>query len=218
VFGGILYIWRNPVILGAISLDLFAVLLGGATSLLPIFARDIFETGPEGLGLLQLSPAVGALAVSIPLSRAPLRGRIGPILFATVAGFGCATIVFGLSRSFALTVLALMTYGATDMVSVVIRDTLIQMGTPDAMRGRVNAVHSLFVGTSNQLGQFRAGVMAAWIGTVPAVVVGGAATLAVVLAGARLFPSLARIKGMDDVAAAVERDDVSKKSHPAPGG
>jgi MFS family permease len=199
VFAGILYIWRNPVILGAISLDLFAVLLGGATSLLPIFARDIFETGPAGLGLLQLSPAVGALAISIPLSRWPMRGRIGPMLFATVAGFGCATIVFGLSRSFLLTLVALAAYGATDMVSVVIRDTLIQVGTPDAMRGRVNAVHSLFVGTSNQLGQFRAGAMAAWLGTVPAVLVGGGATLMVVLAGWKLFPALARIKSMDDV-------------------
>jgi MFS family permease len=201
LFAGIAYIWRHPVILGAISLDLFAVLLGGATSLLPIFARDIFETGPEGLGLLQLSPAVGALAISIPLSRWPMRGRIGPMLFATVAGFGGATIVFGLSRSFVLTLVALALYGATDMVSVVIRDTLIQVGTPDAMRGRVNAVHSLFVGTSNQLGQFRAGVMASWFGTVPAVVLGGAATLVVVLAGMKLFPGLAGVKSMEDVSA-----------------
>jgi len=201
VFAGIVFIWRNPVILGAISLDLFAVLLGGATSLLPIFARDIFNTGPEGLGLLQLSPALGALAISIPLSRWPMRGRIGPMLFATVAGFGCATIVFGLSRSFLLTMVVLAVYGATDMVSVVIRDTLIQVGTPDAMRGRVNAVHSLFVGTSNQLGQFRAGVTASWFGTIPAVLIGGGATLLVVLAGLRLFPGLARIKSIEDLSA-----------------
>jgi MFS family permease len=199
VFAGIVFIWRNPVILGAISLDLFAVLLGGATSLLPIFARDIFETGPEGLGLLQLSPALGALAISIPLSRWPMRGRIGPMLFATVAGFGCATIVFGLSRSFWLTMAVLAVYGATDMVSVVIRDTLIQVGTPDAMRGRVNAVHSLFVGTSNQLGQFRAGVTASWFGTIPAVVIGGGATLLVVLGGLKLFPALARMKSIEEL-------------------
>jgi len=202
IFAGILYIWRNPFILGAITLDLFAVLLGGATSLLPIFARDIFNTGPQGLGLLQLSPAVGALAISLPLARWPMRGRIGPMLFATVAGFGCATIAFGLSTSFPLTMLVLMVYGATDMVSVVIRDTLIQVGTPDAMRGRVNAVHSLFTGTSNQLGQFRAGVMAAWLGTVPAVLVGGGATLLVVLTGLRLFPGLARVKSIEEIAPA----------------
>ena len=202
IFAGIIYIWRNPFILGAISLDLFAVLLGGATSLLPIFARDIFNTGPEGLGLLQLSPAVGALAISLPLSRWPMRGRIGPMLFANVAGFGCATIAFGLSTSFPLTMLVLMAYGATDMVSVVIRDTLIQVGTPDGMRGRVNAVHSLFTGTSNQLGQFRAGVMADWLGAVPAVLVGGGATLLVVLASLRLFPGLARVNSVEEVAPA----------------
>ena len=201
VFAGIVYIWRNPVILGAISLDLFAVLLGGATALLPIFARDIFGTCPMGLGLLQMAPALGALAMSIPLSRWPMRGRVGPMLFATVAGFGCATIVFGLSRSFALTMAALAVYGATDMISVVIRDTLIQVGTPDLMRGRVSAVHSLFVGTSNQLGQFRAGVTAGWFGAVPAVVIGGGATLLVVLAGLKMFPALAGIKNIESIAA-----------------
>ena len=199
VFAGIVYIWRNPVIRGAISLDLFAVLLGGATALLPIYARDIFGTGPMGLGLLQMSPALGALAMSIPLSRWPMRGRVGPTLFAAVACFGCATIVFGLSRSFPLTMLALAAYGAADMVSVVIRDTLIQVGTPDLMRGRVSAVHSLFIGTSNQLGQFRAGLTAAWFGAVPAVVIGGGATLAVVLAGLKVFPALAGIKSVEGI-------------------
>jgi hypothetical protein len=199
VFAGIVYIWRNPIILGAISLDLFAVLLGGATALLPIFARDIFGTGPVGLGLLQMSPALGALAMSIPLSRWPMRGRVGPTLFATVACFGCATIVFGLSRSFALTMVALAAYGAADIVSVVIRDTLIQVGTPDLMRGRVSAVHSLFVGTSNQLGQFRAGLTAAWFGAIPAVLIGGVATLLVVLAGLRMFPALASIKSVEGI-------------------
>jgi MFS family permease len=201
VFAGIVFIWRNPVILGAISLDLFAVVLGGATALLPIFARDIFGTGPVGLGLLQMSPALGALAISIPLSRWPMRGRVGPTLLATVAGFGFATIAFGLSRSFVLTMVALAVYGATDMVSVVIRDTLIQVGTPDPMRGRVSAVHSLFVGTSNQLGQFRAGLTAGWFGTIPAVVIGGGATLLVVLASLKLFPELARIKNIESIAA-----------------
>ena len=197
VFAGIVYIWRNSIILGAISLDLFAVLLGGATALLPIFARDIFGTGPMGLGLLQMSPALGALVMSIPLSRWPMRGRVGPTLFATVAGFGCATILFGLSRSFALTMVALAAYGATDMVSMVIRDTLIQVGTPDLMRGRVSAVHSLFIGTSNQLGQSRAGLTADWFGAVAAVVIGGGATLLVVLAGLKEFPELAGIKSVE---------------------
>jgi MFS family permease len=199
VFAGIVYIWRNPIILGAISLDLFAVLLGGATALLPIFARDIFGTGPVGLGVLQMSPALGALAMSVPLARWPMRGRVGPTLFATVAGFGCATIAFGLSRSFGLTVLALAAYGATDMVSVVIRDTLIQVGTPDLMRGRVSAVHSLFIGTSNQLGQFRAGLTADWFGAIPAVIIGGAATLLVVVVGLRGFPELAGIKSVEGI-------------------
>jgi MFS family permease len=201
VFAGIVYIWRNPIILGAISLDLFAVLLGGATALLPIFARDIFGTGPVGLGFLQMSPALGALAMSIPLSRWPMRGRVGPTLFATVACFGLATIVFGLSRSFALTMVALAAYGAADMVSVVIRDTLIQVGTPDLMRGRVSAVHSLFIGTSNQLGQFRAGLTAAWFGAIPAVLIGGGATLLVVLAGLKVFPELAGIKSIEGISA-----------------
>ena len=203
VFAGIAFIWRNPLILGAISLDLFAVLLGGATGLLPVFARDVFDAGPRALGLLQLSPALGALSMSILLARWPMRARVGPVLLAAVAGFGCATIVFGLSRSFPLTMLALVAYGATDMVSVVIRETLIQVGTPDAMRGRVNAVHSLFVGTSNQLGQFRAGVMAAWLGTIPAVVLGGFATLAVVAFSQRAFPELSRVKSVEDISAPV---------------
>lgn len=201
LFAGIHYIWRNPFILGAISLDLFAVVLGGATSLLPIFARDIFDTGPVGLGLLQMSPAVGALAMSVPLSRWPMRQGLGGMLFTAVAGFGCATIVFGMSRSFWLTMAALAAYGASDMVSVVIRDTLIQVGTPDAMRGRVSAVHSLFIGTSNQLGQFRAGLTAGWFGAVPAVIFGGVATLLVVVLGLRIFPELAGVKDIESIAA-----------------
>ena len=175
------------------------MLLGGATGLLPVFARDVFDTGPRGLGLLQLSPALGALAMSILLARWPMRGRVGPTLFTAVACFGVATIVFGLSRSFALTMVALVVYGGADMVSVVVRETLIQIGTPDPMRGRVNAVHSLFVGTSNQLGQFRAGATAAWLGTIPAVVLGGVATLLVVLVSQRAFPELSRISSVEEL-------------------
>lgn len=204
VFAGIVFIRRNPIILGAISLDLFAVLLGGATGLLPVFARDVFDTGPTGLGLLQLSPALGALAMSIVLSHWPMRTGVGRSLLTAVAGFGFATILFGLSRSFPLTMLALIAYGATDMVSVVIRETLIQIATPDAMRGRVSAVHSLFVGTSNQLGQFRAGTTAALFGTIPAVVLGGVATLLVVAVSQRAFPELARINSIDDLSKSPE--------------
>jgi len=189
-FAGIGFIRRNPIVLGAISLDMFAVLLGGATALLPIYAHDIFQTGPWGLGLLRAAPAVGALAMSIVLSRSPIERGVGRALFATVAAFGVSTIVFAVSTSFWLSMLALVVLGASDMVSVVIRLTLVQLHTPDAMRGRVYAVNSLFVGTSNQLGEFRAGVMAAWLGTVPAVLIGGLGTLAVVMFAIRAFPAL----------------------------
>jgi hypothetical protein len=199
LLGGFRFVRGDRIILGTLSLDMFAVFLGGATALLPIFARDIFGTGPMGLGLLQMSPAVGALLMSIPLSRWPMRGRVGPTLFAAVACFGCATILFGLSHSFVLTMMALAAYGAADMVSVVIRDTLIQVGTPDLMRGRVSAVHSLFIGTSNQLGQFRAGLTADWFGAVAAVVIGGVATLVVVVTGLKVFPELAGIKSVEGI-------------------
>jgi hypothetical protein len=161
-----------------------------------------------------MSPAVGALTISVPLARWPMRGRVGATLFAAVAGFGCATILFGLSHSFVLTVVALAAYGATDMVSVVIRDTLIQVGTPDLMRGRVSAVHSLFIGTSNQLGQFRAGLTADWLGAIPAVVLGGVATLTVVAAGLRLFPQLARIGNIDGISPPV-REPASQAVGPS---
>ncbi len=199
VFAGIDFIRRRSIILGAITLDLFAVLLGGATALLPIFARDIFETGPWGLGLLRLSPAVGALAISILLAYWPMHRRAGPIMFAAVACFGAATIVFGLSTSFPLTLFALAVLGAADMVSIVIRQTLIQLGTPNEMRGRVSAVNSLFIGTSNQLGDFRSGVTAEWFGTIPSVLIGGIGTLIVVAASLKLFPELARIDSVEDV-------------------
>jgi len=192
-FAGVSYIARNPIVLGVISLDLFAVLLGGTTALLPIFADEIFNVGPEGLGLLRAAPAVGALLIMIVLTRSPLTRHVGRIMFASVACFGLATIVFALSRSFTLSMLALAILGASDAVSVVIRMTLVQLETPDAMRGRVNAVNSLFAGTSNQLGDFRAGVMAAWLGAVPAVLVGGVGIVLVVLIWIRAFPALSRV-------------------------
>lgn len=193
VFGGITFIRERPVIFGALSLDLFAVLLGGATALLPIFARDVLHTGPWGLGLLRTAPAVGALAMSLRLGRRPLRRRIGRRMFAAVFAFGLATIVFGLSRSFALSLAALVVLGAADVVSVVIRTSLVQIQTPDAMRGRVSAVSSLFVGTSNQLGEFESGLTAAWFGAVPAVLIGGVGTILIGLLWTRLFPPLATI-------------------------
>jgi hypothetical protein len=199
IFAGIGFILRRPVILGAITLDLFAVVLGGATALLPIYARDIFDTGPEGLGLLRLSPAIGALALSILLARWPMRRRAGPIMFATVAIFGLATIAFGLSTSLPVAMIALAVMGASDMISVVIRQTMVQLGTPNEMRGRVSAVNSLFIGTSNQLGDFRSGVMAEWFGAVASVLIGGVGTLVVVAAGILLFPQLARINSVEDV-------------------
>lgn len=192
LLAGIVYIRRHPVLLGAVSLDLFAVLLGGATALLPIYAKDVLHTGPWGLGLLRSAPAVGALLVALLLARRPLERRVGPLLLGAVAVFGVATIVFGLSTLLPLSLVALATMGAADMVSVVIRSSLIQLGTPDEMRGRVGAVNSLFVGASNQIGEFESGLLAAWLGAVPAVVLGGVGTLMVVIAWTRLFPTLAR--------------------------
>ncbi|WP_230404737.1 MFS transporter [Nitratidesulfovibrio sp. HK-II] len=192
LFGGIDYVRRNPVILGAISLDLFSVLLGGATALLPIYASDILHTGPWGLGLLRAAPAVGALCMSVYLARVPMRRRVGRRLFAGVVGFGVATITFGLSRSFPLSMAALAALGACDMISVVVRQTLVQLETPDAMRGRVGAVNSVFIGTSNQLGEFESGVTAAWFGATASVALGGVGTIVVALLWMRLFPALLR--------------------------
>ena len=189
-FAGINFIRRSPIVLGAISLDLFAVLLGGATALLPIFARDILAVGPDGLGLLRAAPGIGALLISVFLTRWPPRRRVGHIMFAAVTGFGLATIVFGLSTSFLLSVFALAVLGVMDMVSVVIRLTLVQLHTPDSMRGRVSAVNTLFVGTSNQLGDFRAGLSAALFGAIPAVLIGGVGTLLVVAIWSKTFPAL----------------------------
>ena len=198
-FAGFGFIRRSPIILGAISLDLFAVLLGGATALLPVFARDIHAAGPWALGLLRAAPAVGALGMAIVLTRWSFERNAGRIMFASVAAYGVATIVFALSGTFAIALAALVVLGASDMVSVVIRMTLVQLGTPDEMRGRVTSVNALFIGASNQLGEFRAGAAAAWFGTVPTVLFGGIGTLVIVALWMWLFPPLVRIDRLEQV-------------------
>ncbi len=198
VFSGIAFIRNRPVLLGTMSLDLFAVLLGGATALLPIYARDILGAGPTGLGLLRSAPAVGALMTSIFLARYPLERGIGRILFRAVIVFGAATVVFGVSTNFALSLAALSVLGAADVVSVVIRVSLVQLRTPDEMRGRVSAVHSLFTGTSNQLGAFESGLVASLVGTVPAVLIGGLGTIAVAALWMVLFPELRRLRAYEE--------------------
>jgi len=192
VFAGVRYVWHNKVVLGAISLDLFAVLLGGATALLPMFAKDILHTGPWGLGLLRGAPAVGALAMSLVLTRRPIERRAGPRLLVAVAVYGAATGLFGLSTNIVLSWLALAVAGAADMVSVVVRHTLVQLETPDSMRGRVSAVNSLFIGASSQLGEFESGATAAWLGPVGSVLLGGLGAIGIALAWTRGFPALAR--------------------------
>jgi MFS family permease len=197
LFAGIAFIRSRPAILGAVSLDLFAVLLGGATALLPIYARDILRTGPWGLGFLRSAPALGALCMSLFLARYPLRRRVGRTMFGAVAIFGTATIVFGFSTVFFLSFGALVILGAADVISVVIRNSLVQIETPDEMRGRVSAVHMMFIGTSNQLGEFESGVTAALFGTVPAVAIGGAGTLFVAALWMHLFPPLRDIEALN---------------------
>jgi len=194
VFAGLAYIRSKPAILGAISLDLFAVLLGGATALLPVYAQDILHTNSIGLGLLRSAPAVGALSVALFLAHHPLKGRVGRTMFIAVGIFGVATIVFGLSHWIVLSLLALAVLGASDMISVVVRSSFVQLETPDAMRGRVSAVNSVFIGTSNQLGEFESGLTAALFGTVPAVMIGGIGTLLVVVLWIRLFPQLYQVE------------------------
>jgi MFS family permease len=198
VFSGITFIRTRPVLLGTMSLDLFAVLLGGATALLPIYARDILGTGPAGLGLLRSAPAVGALTTSLALAQRPLERRVGRTLFHAVIAFGLATVAFGLSTNLVLSLVALAVLGASDVVSVVIRFSLVQIRTPDAMRGRVSAVHSLFTGTSNQLGEFESGLVAALFGPVPAVLIGGLGTITVAALWMRLFPDLRRIRRFEE--------------------
>jgi len=192
VFAGVAYVWQRQVLLGAMSLDLFAVLLGGATALLPIYARDILHSGPVGLGLLRSAPAIGALAMSLALTRWPLQRHVGHRLLAAVALFGAATVVFGVSTHFGLSLAALAITGAADTISVVTRQTLTQLETPDAMRGRVASVNTLFIGASNQLGEFESGATAALLGPQGSVILGGIGTVLVALSWLRLFPTLAQ--------------------------
>jgi len=201
VFAGVKFIRNRPDVLGVISLDLFAVLLGGATALLPIFAKDILHTGPWGLGLLRGAPAVGGLLVGFWLSSRSLERNVGKIMFASVAGFGVATLVFALSKELWLSLLALFALGGFDMVSMVIRGSLVQLDTPDEMRGRVSAVNSIFINTSNQLGEFESGMLAAWLGAAPAAAIGGIGTLVVVGLWMAWFPSLRKRQRLHDPAA-----------------
>jgi MFS family permease len=192
VLAGVAYIWKQKVVLGSISLDLFAVLLGGAVAMLPAYAKDILHTGPWGLGILRSAPGVGAGAMAILLAYRPLKSRVGATMLWCVTAFGVFTIVFGLSRSMSVSLCALALAGAADMVSVVIRVTLVQVATPDEMRGRVNAVDMIFIGASNELGQFESGLTAHWFGVVPSVVLGGIGTLVVTALWAWWFPALRR--------------------------
>jgi MFS family permease len=198
VLAGFHYIWRHKLVLGSISLDMFAVLLGGAVALLPVYASEILKTGPWGLGLLRSAPGVGAAAMAILLAHRPLRRRAGLTMLFCVAGFGVCTIIFGLSRSLVLSLAALLLVGASDMVSVIVRAILVQLATPDEMRGRVNAVDMIFIGVSNELGEFESGLTAHWFGTVPAVVLGGAGTLVVIVIWAWIFPELRKAESLTE--------------------
>jgi hypothetical protein len=197
LFAGVRYVRSNQIVLGAISLDLFAVLLGGATALLPVYARDILHLGPWALGVLRSAPAAGAAVTGVALALRPIEKRAGAKMFACVAVFGVATIVFGYSRSFALSLVALVLVGASDMVSVYVRSALVQLATPDAMRGRVSAVNMVFIGASNELGEFESGVVARLLGPVGATLFGGIGSLGVVGLWAVLFPDLRRADGLD---------------------
>ena len=192
VLAGFHFIWRRPQILGAVSLDLFAVLLGGAVALLPMFAKDILHVGPWGLGILRAAPAIGALVMSVVLTRWPIQRKVGKRMFLAVAVYGASTLVFGLSTVFVVSFLALLISGAADMVSVVIRQSLVQLDTPNEMRGRVSAVNSIFIGASNQLGEFESGATAALVGPVASVALGGLGTLLVAALWMRWFPTLAK--------------------------
>src|SRR6266568_4426835 len=193
VLEGFKYIWRNKLLLGAISLDLFAVLLGGAVALLPVYAREILNVGAPGLGVLRSAPGMGAVVMAIVVAHWPLRRKAGAAMLLCVFGFGAFTVVFGLSRNLALSLAALVLMGACDMVSVIIRHTMLQLATPDDMRGRVSAVNSVFIGVSNEVGQFESGITAQWFGTVPAVILGGVGTMAIVALWAWVFPSLRKV-------------------------
>lgn len=192
MLAGMRYVWETKLLLGSISLDLFAVLLGGAVALLPIYATEILHAGPRGLGLLRAMPSVGALAVSLTMVWRPIKRRAGVVMLCCVGVFGAATVVFGLSRTMWISLVALVLVGASDMVSVVIRGSVLQLATPPEMRGRVSAVNWLFVGASNEFGEFESGVTAQWWGAVPAVVIGGIGSLLVTGAATALFPALRR--------------------------
>ena len=192
MLSGLEYIWSNKLILAAISLDLFAVLLGGAVALLPVYASEILNVGASGLGILRTAPGAGAIITAVLVAHWPLRRRAGAAMLWCVFGFGLAIVIFGVSRSLTLSLAALVVSGGCDMVSVIVRHTMIQLGTPDEMRGRVSAVNMVFIGASNEVGQFESGITAQWFGTVPAVILGGISTIAVVALWARLFPELRR--------------------------
>lgn len=197
LFAGITFIRSQPVILGAISLDLFAVLLGGATALLPVYAKEILIIGPLGLGILRSSPAVGALLMGMYLAHNPFTRCVGRIMFIAVIIFGVATITFAISTSLILSIVALIVLGAADTISVVIRSSLVQLRTPDEMRGRVSAVNSLFIGTSNQLGEFESGLLAACVGVAPSVFLGGIGTIMIALLWMRIFSTLANVETLE---------------------
>jgi MFS family permease len=199
VLAGFNYIWREKLILGSISLDLFAVLLGGAVALLPVYAREILRTGPWGLGLLRSAPALGAAAMALFLAYRPMRRKAGRTMLWCVGGFGAFTVLFGISHNLVFSLIALVLVGATDMVSVIVRGTLIQVATPDEMRGRVNAVDMIFIGASNEFGQFESGLTAHWFGTVPAVVLGGLGTLVVTALWAWRFPELRNADSLTNI-------------------
>jgi len=212
VLAGVSYIWNHKIVLGSISLDLFAVLLGGAVALLPVYAQNILHTGPWGLGILRSAPAVGAAAMAILIAHRPLKSRVGVTMLWCVGAFGAFTIIFGLSRSLWLSLVALIFVGASDMVSVVIRATLVQIATPDAMRGRVNAVDMIFIGASNELGQFESGLTAHLFGTVPSVVIGGLGTIVVTGLWAWFFPALRNTQSLLPESPEAENEEEAKIS------
>jgi len=218
VLAGVRYVWHNKVVLGSISLDLFAVLLGGAAALMPVFAQDVLHTGAWGLGILRSAPAVGAGAVGLYLAANPLRRQVGRTMLIGVALFGAATVGFGLSRALWLSVLLLIVMGAADMLSVFVRLSVVQISPPPEMRGRVNAVNMLFIGASNELGEFESGLTAQWLGPVRAVVAGGVGTLLVVLAWSRLFPQLRRLDRMptESRTAQLERESTAAAASAPP--
>ncbi|GHD48823.1 MFS transporter [Thalassobaculum fulvum] len=199
ILGGFSYVWRNKLVLGAISIDLMAVLFGGVMGLLPVFASDVLHVGPDGLGVMRAMPAVGSLVIGLALTQIAAPRQMGPAFFVALAIFGASIVVFSLSETFWLSLLALGVYGGADMVSVYIRQTLVQIATPDGMRGRVSAVNSVAINASNELGDFRAGMMAGAIGSVPSVLVGGIVTIGITALWWRLFPGIRRVDRLDDL-------------------